>query len=135
MPRILIADDHNEVRGYVREVLEDEPGWQVCGEAGTGREAIEMTEALTPDIVVLDLSMPGVNGLDAAREIHRRFPATDILILTMHDAPELTREALASGARACLLKTDLRPLVALIRDILQHRLAREPSGHIMPRDA
>jgi DNA-binding NarL/FixJ family response regulator len=121
MPRILIADDHPMVRRYVREALEDEGCGEVCGEATTGREAITMTAALKPDIVVLDLCMPDVNGMEATREIHKNFPQTAILILTMHDAPELILEALASGARACLLKSDLTPLIAEVQNALQHR--------------
>jgi DNA-binding NarL/FixJ family response regulator len=118
MPRILIADDHFTVRRYVREALEDETDCEVCGEAGTGREAIRMTASLRPDIVVLDLSMPDLNGMDAAREIHAAFPETAIIILSMHDVPELKREALASGACACLLKSDLTPLIAAVQTCL-----------------
>jgi len=119
MPRILIADDHAMVRRYVREALEDEACCEVCGEARTGREAIQMTGDLKPDIVVLDLCMPEVNGMDAAREIHKKFPETEIFILSMHDAPELVREALASGAQACLLKSDLSPLVDAVQNASQ----------------
>ncbi len=121
MPRILIADDHPKVRRYVREALEDEGGWDVCGEASTGREAVGMTAALKPDIVVLDLSMPEVNGMEAAREIHRRFPETEIFILTMHDAPELIRAAVALGARACLLKSDIGRLIVAVRKVLEEK--------------
>jgi DNA-binding NarL/FixJ family response regulator len=119
MPRILIADDHPTVRHYVRQVLEAEKGWAVCGEASTGREAVAMTAVERPDVVVLDLSMPELNGLEAAREIHEKFPQTEMLILTMHDMPELFREALASGVRAYVLKSDLHLLVAAVRSVLQ----------------
>jgi DNA-binding NarL/FixJ family response regulator len=115
MLRILIADDHPRVRRCVRETLEDEEGWEVCGEAATGREAVSMTAELMPDVVVLDLSMPDVNGLDAARQIHKDFPDTEIFILSMHDAPEVTLAALASGARACLLKHDVSRLTHTMR--------------------
>ena len=115
MLRILIADDHPRVRRCVRETLEDEEGWEVCGEAATGREAVSMTAKLMPDIVVLDLSMPDGNGLDAAREIHKESPGTEIFILTMHDAPEVALAALASGARACLLKHDVSRLIHIMR--------------------
>jgi len=117
VPRILIADDNAMVRRYVHEALEDEGGCEVCGEASTGREAVSMTAQLKPDIVVLDLSMPEINGLEAAQEIHRKFPETEILILSMHDAPELMEAALASGARAYLLKHDLRQLIDAVRSI------------------
>jgi DNA-binding NarL/FixJ family response regulator len=117
MPRILIADDHPMVRRYLREVLEDETGCEVCGEATTGREAVVMTAALNPDIILLDISMPEINGLEAALEIHKKYPETEILVLTMHDPPEMARAALASGARACLLKSDFHNLIAAVHNI------------------
>ena len=117
MLRILIADDNLMFRQYVHETLEDEENWEVCGEATTGREAIRMAADLKPDIVVLDLSMPDVNGLEATMEIHKQFPDTEIVILSMHDVPELTLAALASGARACLLKSDLDHLIDVLRDV------------------
>ena len=117
MLRILIADDNLMFRQYVHETLEDEENWEVCGEATTGREAIRMAADLKPDIVVLDLSMPDVNGLEATMEIHKQFPDTEIFILSMHDVPELTLAALASGARACLLKSDLDHLIDVLRDV------------------
>ena len=119
MPRILVADDHALMRRMVRHVLEDVEGWQVCGEAATGREAIEMAVRLKPDIVVLDLSMPELNGLEAARQILVQAPQTKVLILTMHDAKELLRAALASGASACVLKSDVQHLVTAVRTLLQ----------------
>ena len=119
MPRILVADDHALMRRMVRHVLEDVEGWLVCGEAATGREAIEMAVRLKPDIVVLDLSMPELNGLEAARQILMQAPQTEVLILTMHDAKELMRAALASGARACVLKSDMQHLVTAVRALLQ----------------
>ena len=87
MLRILIADDNLMVRRCVHEALEDEAAGKSVEKPHTGREAVAMTAELKPDIVVLDLSMPDVNGLEAAREIHKRFPDTEILILSMHDAP------------------------------------------------
>ena len=123
MLRILIADDHPTVRRHVRQVLEGQQGWEVCGEVRTGREAVAMTAVERPDVVLLDLSMPELNGLEAAREIHAKFPQTEMLILTMHDMPELISEALASGVRACVLKTDLHLLVDIVRSVLQ------PSAH------
>jgi len=121
MPRILVADDHALMRRGVREVLEDQEDWHVCAEAGTGREAVELTVRQKPDVVVLDLSMPELNGLEAARQILQILPQTEVLILTMHEAEELVREVLASGARACVLKSDLEQhLVAAVRALLGH---------------
>jgi len=113
MPRILIADDHPLVRRHVHEALEEE-GWEVCGEAATGREAVVMNAKLKPDIVILDLSMPDLNGLEAAREIHKEFPNTEIFILTMHEGRELTLAALSSGASACLPKHELSRLIDVV---------------------
>jgi len=115
MLRIVIADDNDQVRRYVHEALEDETDWKVCGEAATGREAVRLTAELKPDVVVLDLSMPEGNGMDATREIHKNFPRTEILILTMHASPELAVAAVAAGATACLLKSDLSSLLAAVR--------------------
>jgi DNA-binding NarL/FixJ family response regulator len=123
MPRILVADDHPGVRRFVRQVLESEQGWEVCGEAANGREAVAMTAAKRPDFVVLDVSMPELNGLQAARLIHTQFPEMELFILTMHDAAELMDEALASGVRDCILKTDLHDLVTAVRKIWQQTMS------------
>jgi len=120
MLRILIADDHAIVRRCIRRTLEDN-GWEVFGEARTGREAVTMTAAQRPEIVVLDLSMPELNGLDAAREIHRQRPETKMLILTMHDMEDLIPELRASGVRDCVLKTDLQQLVIAVQRTMLHK--------------
>jgi DNA-binding NarL/FixJ family response regulator len=123
MPRILVADDHALMRRGMRDLLATQDGWQVCGEAANGREAVEMAIQQEPDIVVLDLSMPQLNGLEAARQILERVPQIEILIFTMHETEELLREVLASGARGCVLKTDMENhLVAAVQALLQHSL-------------
>lgn len=123
MPRILLADDHVLMRRGMRNLLETETDWEVCGEAATGREAVEMAVNLKPDIAVLDLSMPDLNGLEATREILQKVPQMEVLIFTMHETEELMREVLASGARGCVLKTDIEQhLVAAVRAVLQHSL-------------
>lgn len=124
MPRILLADDYPVVRRLVRELLETEPDFSVCGEASNGLEAVTLTTSRFPDIVILDLSMPEMNGLEAARQIHKRFPVIEILILTMHNPPDLMDEAIASGIRACIPKTDIDQLVATVRTIWQQRQSR-----------
>jgi DNA-binding NarL/FixJ family response regulator len=118
--RILIADDHEIVREGVRTVLESQAGWVVCGEASTGREAVAKVVELRPDIVVLDISMPELNGLEATRQIRHLVPAK-ILILTVHESEQVVAEVLDAGAHAYVLKADVgRKLVdaiwALIRD-------------------
>jgi len=119
--RILIADDHEVARQGIRALLESHPGWEVCAEAKDGREAVELANNSKPDIALLDIGMPNLNGLDAARQILAMSPAIRILILTMHDAEQVVREVLAAGARGFVLKSDAaRDLDAAV-DALQHR--------------
>ncbi|RPI51591.1 MAG: DNA-binding response regulator [Acidobacteria bacterium] len=119
--RILIADDHEVVRQGVRAVLEGQPRWVVCGEASTGREAVAQALELRPDIVVLDISMPEMNGLEATRQIRRTMPAK-ILILTVHESDQVVSEVLDAGAHGYVLKTDAgRTLVEAIRALLHHK--------------
>jgi DNA-binding NarL/FixJ family response regulator len=120
--RILIVDDHDVARRGIRSLLENHPGWEICGEAKDGREAVECANKLKPDLVLLDIGMPSLNGLDAARQIHATCPETRILILTMHDTDQVVREVLAVGARGFLLKSDsARDLVAAVEALQQHR--------------
>ena len=119
--RVLIADDHEVARRGIRALLENHPGWEVCGEAGDGREAVNSARRLRPDLVLLDIGMPSLNGLDATRQILAAAPDTRVLILTMHDSEQVVREVLAAGAVGFLLKSDAgRDLVAAV-EALQHR--------------
>ena len=119
MLRILLADDHSVVRRIVRNFVQSESGWEVCAEATTGREAVVMTAAEHPDVVILDLSMPDLNGLEAATLIHNQFPEMQLILLTMHDSLELKDQLTASGIRACIRKDDLNQLVMAIRNVCQ----------------
>lgn len=120
--RILLADDHDIVREGLRMLLGAQEHWQVCGEATTGREAVDMATQLKPDIIVLDLSMPELNGLEATRQIRKILPESEILILTMHDSETLASDALAAGARGFLLKTDTRhQLIPAITTLATHQ--------------
>jgi DNA-binding NarL/FixJ family response regulator len=122
MKRILIADDHEMVRRGLRTVLEAHPGWEVCGEAANGVEAVAQARALEPDIVVLDFAMPELNGLSAARQIRQQLPQTEILILTMHESETLVRSLGKAGVRGCVLKSDAgRVLVSAVERLLQHQ--------------
>jgi DNA-binding NarL/FixJ family response regulator len=119
--RILIADDHEVARKGIRSLLDNHVGWEVCGEARDGREAVELASQLNPDVLLLDIGMPNLNGLDAARQILTTMPEARILILTIHDSEQVIREVLAAGARGFLLKSDAgRDLVAAV-EALQHR--------------
>jgi DNA-binding NarL/FixJ family response regulator len=105
--RILIADDHEMIRQGLRKTIERREDWQVCGEAATGREAVELAKKLVPNIVILDLSMPELNGLEAVRQIKRALPNAEVLIYTVHESTDLTHKVLEAGARGYLLKSDL----------------------------
>jgi len=115
MLRILIADDHELARRGIRDLLETHPGWQVCGEAKDGRESVDLASSMKPDVVLLDIGMPNLNGLEATRQILAATPDVAILILTMHDSDNVVREGLRAGAKAFLLKSDAgRDLVAAV---------------------
>ena len=118
--RVLIADDHEVVRAGVRSLLEEQPDCDICGEAVTGREAVALVEQLRPDIVVLDITMPGLNGLEAARQILKAVPNVQVLILSVHESEELVREIVEIGAHGYILKSDAgRELAAAVRALRQ----------------
>ncbi len=117
--RVLVADDHAMVRKGLRGEIEERPGWTVCGEARTGAEAVALARQLKPDIVVMDFSMPDLNGLEATRQIRRELPRTQVLILTMHDTERLVRDVLAAGARGYLLKSDAGNVLVTALETLQ----------------
>ncbi len=120
--RILIVDDHAVVRRGVRSLLESQPGWEVSGEATTGREAVDLARRLQPDVIVMDLSLPELNGLDATRQILKESPRSEILVLTMHHSEELARDALQAGARGYVLKSDAdQSLIAAVESLRQHK--------------
>ncbi len=120
--RIFIADDHEVARKGIRALIETHPGWEVCGEAGDGREAVKAAARLKPELVLLDIGMPSLNGLDATRQILAESPDTCVLVLTMHDSEQVVREVLAAGARGFLLKSDAgRDLVSAIEALQARR--------------
>jgi len=120
--RILVVDDHAVVRRGVRSLLESHADWEVCGEATTGRDAIEQSRRLRPDVVVMDLSLPELNGLDATRYILKDSPEVEVLVLTMHHSEELVRDVLKAGARGYVLKSDAdENLIAAVDSLRRHK--------------
>jgi len=122
MLRILLADDHDIVRRGMKELLEEQAGWSVCAEAENGRAAVELALVHRPEVSVLDLSMPELNGLEATRRIKDALQETEILIFSMHESEELIRDVLAAGARGYLLKSDAsRQLVPAVESLARHQ--------------
>jgi DNA-binding NarL/FixJ family response regulator len=118
--RILIADDHQLIRRGLRELLSQQDEWHVVGEASNGIDAVELAVKLTPDVAILDFSMPGFNGPETARHILANVPQTSIVVLTMHDSEQVVREVLQAGARALVLKSDAdRDLLAAIKAVAE----------------
>lgn len=117
--RIFIADDHEIFRRGLKSLLESRPGWQICGEAADGLGAVKQALQLEPDVVVLDVSMPGLNGLDATRRIMAERPESRVVILSQHEPSFLETSALEAGARVYLTKTDVgQKLVRAIEGLL-----------------
>ena len=122
--RILLVDDHDVVRSGVRAILGAQPEWEICAEAANGREAVEQAKKLKPDVVIMDISMPELNGIGATRHIMRELPKTEVLILTMYESERLVREVLDAGARGYVLKSDaMRDLVSAVDLLTQHKPA------------
>jgi DNA-binding NarL/FixJ family response regulator len=120
--RILVADDHDILRRGLKQLLTAHAGWQVVAEARTGREAVSLSEEHKPDIVVIDVSMPDLNGLEAARRIRKALPKTGIVILTLHFSDQLVKDIVEAGARAYVMKADAdRDLVNAVEAIANHR--------------
>jgi DNA-binding NarL/FixJ family response regulator len=105
--RILIADDHGLIRRGARTILQAHRGWKVVGEAANGREAVEKALKLKPDVLVVDISMPELDGVEVTRQIRKSLPDVKVLILTMHDSDQMVRRASDAGANGYLLKSDL----------------------------
>ena len=126
--RILIVDDHAVVRRGIRALLESEQGFTVAGEATNGREAVEMARQLQPEVIVMDLTLPELNGLDAARQILKDAPRIEILVLTMHHSEELARDVLQAGARGYVLKSDAdQSLIAAVKSLRDHKPFLSPN--------
>lgn len=120
--RILVVDDHDVVREGLRALLAPQKHWQICGQAASGREAVEKALQLRPDLVVMDFTLPEMNGLDATRRIRKALPQTEVLILTVHDSEALIKEAFLAGAKAFVVKTDTRlHLIPALETLARHQ--------------
>jgi DNA-binding NarL/FixJ family response regulator len=119
--RILIADDDVSIRGLLRRVLEQHPDWQVCGEAANGRDAIDSAQQLSPDVAVIDLAMPQMNGLQAGREISKSSPIPMLLLTVQDVSPELVREAKRAGFQGALSKSRGTEVVDGIETLLRNQ--------------
>jgi DNA-binding NarL/FixJ family response regulator len=120
--RLLLADDHDVVRRGLRDLLTRPGGWEICGEATTGRQAVQMAINLLPHVVILDLAMPELNGLDATRQIRKAAPSVEVLVFTMHQSEQLIREVLAAGAWGYLLKSGAsHHVISAVEALVQHR--------------
>lgn len=131
--RILLVDDHPVVRQGLRTLLEGRSGWEVVGEASDGVEAVDKVGTLSPDVVVLDVTMPRMNGLEACRIIRERTSAVEVLFVTQHDSPQMMREALEAGAIGYVVKSNAaRDLLEAVDSVSRHEvftaLARGPSA-------
>lgn len=120
--RILVADDHALIRRGIKTLIGSQAGWQLCGEANTGREAVTKADHLRPDIVILDISMPDLNGVDAAKRIRRVSPETEILMLSVHYSDQLILDILKVGVRGYVVKSDSdRDLVVAVETLANHK--------------
>jgi DNA-binding NarL/FixJ family response regulator len=106
MPRVLIVDDHAFIRRGVKAILQSFPEWVLVGEADNGLDAIKLAAQLNPDVIVMDVSMPQMNGIEATREISKSYPSIKIILLTLHDSAELLRNGFRAGAKGYILKSD-----------------------------
>jgi DNA-binding NarL/FixJ family response regulator len=120
--RILIVDDHDLMRRGIKALLQSHAGWEVVGEAHTGREAVAKAEELKPDVAILDISMPDLNGIEAARRIRKSAPNTEVLILSVHYSDQLIRDILEAGVRGYIVKSDSdRDLVIAVETLANHK--------------
>ena len=120
--RIMVVDDHEVVRRGVRALLEEQAGWKVVAEARDGREALAKADEVRPDVIVMDISIPSLNGLETTRQLLKRDSRIKVLILTMHDSDPIIQSALNSGARGYLLKSDAgKDLVAAVEAVWRNK--------------
>jgi DNA-binding NarL/FixJ family response regulator len=119
MPKVLIVDDHAFIRRGVQAILQSVPEWEMCGEADNGKDAVRMAGELHPEVIVMDVSMPGLNGIEATRSICKDNPGAKVVLLTLHESDELLRNGFQAGARGYLMKSDAEEeLVRALRVVM-----------------
>ena len=122
MVRIMVADDHEVVRKGLVALLAQRPDWQICAEATNGREAVKLALKFRPNVAILDLSMPELNGLEATRQIRHEVPETEVLVFSMYENEQFVRDLLAAGARGYVLKSDVATqLITAIETVARHK--------------
>jgi len=127
MNRVLVVDDHAVLRRGIQSIVRAWPGWDIAGEAGSGEEAVRLNSLLKPDIILMDISMPGIGGLEATKLICQQQPEAKILLLTLHDSIEWVRTAFQAGARGYLLKSDTEAeLMRALETVAANRLYASP---------
>lgn len=125
--RFLVADDHDILRRGLRDLLEAQAGWTIVAEAVNGTQALELAIELKPDVAIIDVGMPDLNGFEATRRIREAVPLTEVLILTAHDSEQLVREAEACGARGYLLKSDVgQDLLSAVESVRRRKFFLSP---------
>jgi DNA-binding NarL/FixJ family response regulator len=125
--RVLIVDDHAFIRKGVQSILRSSSEWELCGEADNGTDAIRLSDTLNPQVIIMDISMPGVNGIEATRAIRRNHPETKVILLTLHENDEMVKSAFRAGARGYLLKGDAeKELMTALSEVLQERAYVSP---------
>lgn len=135
--RIVVTDDHEVVRRGVKALLETQPDWKVIGEAAGGLEAIEKAVLLHPDVIVLDVNLPDLDGVEAGRRIREALPQTEVLLLTYHDSSFMVRKALEAGIHGYVLKSDAgRDLLAGVTAVSEHKVfLSSKASQDLPGDA
>ena len=120
--RILIADDHDLIRRGIKTIIESRKGWEICGEALTGSQAVAKAQELKPDIAILDIAMPELNGMEAAKRIRKVSEKTEILMLSMHYSDQIVRDVIDTGIRGYLIKSDSgRDLAKALENLAMHK--------------
>jgi DNA-binding NarL/FixJ family response regulator len=120
MSRVLVVDDHAFIRRGVQSILHAFPQWELCGEADNGNDAIRLSDSLKPEVIIMDISMPGLNGIEATRAIHKNHPETKVILLTLHNNDEMVKTAFRAGASGYLLKGDAEKELVKALDQVVH---------------